>query len=97
MDVTVVDAMSVETQVDCEHPNQKYRNGDWVCRSCDAVVEKQEFDPDKLKSIKLNGLENWRQFQRLGKTQRESVLESNRAFEERTGRTPVPESGGRWI
>lgn len=83
---------------ECLHSNQKYRDGNWVCRLCGVRVEHEPTDPRDYKTIGFSGIENFRQFRRLGKSEARMTEENIKAFRERKGYDPVPaDDKGRWI
>ena len=83
--------------MDCEHTQQKHVDGEWLCRSCSAVIELEPFDPSKIKDIKVNGLVALKMFRDYGKSEQRMTEENISRFRKEKGYDPVPVDKGRWI
>lgn len=80
----------------CQHSRQKNVDGIWRCRLCGVPVKSEPTDPKDYRSIRFGGLEAFKQFRALGKSEQRMTEENIKAFRKRKGYDPVRENE-RWI
>ena len=80
-----------DTQANCLHVNQVFRDG-WECRKCGMAIENEPTDPQDYQSIRFGGLEALKVFREYGMTQKRMTdISLKRYRREHPGKEPIRE------